>query len=105
MSDPTPLSSVLSELIAKKGIARVQGNAQLVGIWKSVAGERISSRTKVLGLKRGMLEVGVDNSALMNELASFQKTALLYKLQKEHSEQKINDLRFKLRSDLNSKSN
>lgn len=102
MSDPTPLSSVISELIAKKGLARVQGNAQLVSIWKSVSGDRIASRTKVQGIRRGVLEVGVDNSALMNELVSFQKTALLYKLQKEHPEQNINDLRFRLRSDLNS---
>lgn len=102
MSEPTPLSSVISELIARKGLARVQGNAQLAGIWKSVAGDRIAGRTKVQGIKRGVLEVGVENSALMNELDSFQKTALLYKLQKEHSEQKISDIRFKLRSDLNS---
>jgi predicted nucleic acid-binding Zn ribbon protein len=105
MPDPTPLSTVISELIQKKGLARVQGNAQLVGIWKSVAGEKVSSRTKVLGLKRGVLEVGVDNSALMNELASFQKAGFLRKFQKEHSEHKISDIRFKLRSDLNSKTN
>jgi predicted nucleic acid-binding Zn ribbon protein len=101
MSDPTPLSAVISELIARKGLARVQGNAQLVGVWKTVAGDRISSRTKVLGLKRGVLEVAVDNSALMNELASFHKTALLHKLQKEYSEHRITDIRFKLRTDMN----
>lgn len=102
MSDPTPLSAALSELIQRKGWARVQGNAQLVGIWKSVVGEKISGQTKVLGIKRGVLEVGVDNSALMNELASFQKVGYLRTLQKEHSEHKISDIRFKLRSDLNS---
>lgn len=101
MSDPTPLSAVISELIARKGLARVQGNAQLVGVWKTVAGDRISSQTKVLGLKRGVLEVAVDNSALMNELASFHKTALLHRLQKEYAEHRITDIRFKLRSDMN----
>jgi hypothetical protein len=105
MADPTPLSTVISELIQKKGLARVQGNAQLIGIWKSVVGEKVSSQTKVLGLKRGVLEVGVDNSALMNELASFQKAGFVRKLQKEHSDHKISDIRFKLRSDLNSKAN
>ncbi len=105
MADPTPLSTVISELIQKKGLARVQGNVQLVGIWKSVVGEKVSSRTKVLGLKRGVLEVGVDNAALMNELASFRKAGFLRTFQKEHSEHKINDIRFKLRSDLNSKKN
>ena len=104
MSDPVPLSAALSELIARKGFARVQGNAQLIGVWKAVAGERIAARTKVLGLKRGVMEVAVDNSALMTELVSFHKTALVHRLQKEHSDQKIRDIRFKLRSDLNSQS-
>lgn len=100
MSDPTPLSSVLSELIARKGLVRVQGNAQLAGIWKTVAGDRISSRTKVLGLKRGALEVAVDNSALLSELSSFHKTALLQLFQKEYADQKISDIRFTLRTDM-----
>jgi len=100
MSDPTPLSSAISELIARKGLARVQGNAQLVKAWKAVAGERIATRSKVMGLKRGVLEVGVANSALLSELASFQKASLLKKLQSEHAGQKITDIRFKLRTDL-----
>lgn len=103
MPDPTPLSAVLSELIARKGLARVQGNAQLIGIWKAVAGDRISGQTKVLAVKRGVLEVGVDNSALMNELVSFHKATLLRKFQKEHPEHKLKDIRFKLRSDMNTK--
>jgi predicted nucleic acid-binding Zn ribbon protein len=100
MSDPTPLSVVISELIARKGLARVQGNAQLAGIWKAVAGDRISSRTKVLGLKRGALEVAVDNSALLNELSSFHKPALLQQLHKEYAEHRISEIRFKLRTDM-----
>lgn len=100
MPDPTPISAAISELIARKGLARVQGNAQLVAAWKSAAGERIASRSKVLGLKRGVLEVGVWNSALVSELASFQKASLLKKLQTEHSDQNITDIRFRLRTDL-----
>jgi len=100
MSDPQPLSAALSELIARRGFARVQGNSQLVTIWKQVVDERTAERTKVLGLKRGVLEVGVTNSALLNELVSFHKTGLLDRLKAEHPEQKIKDIRFRLRSDL-----
>ena len=100
MSDPQPLSAALAELIARRGFARMQGTSQLVSIWKQVVDERTAERTKVLGLKRGVLEVGVTNSALLNELVSFQKTVLLGRLQAEHPEQNINDIRFRLRSDL-----
>ena len=78
----------------------MQGNSQLVAIWKQVVDERTAERTKVLGLKRGVLEVGVTNSALLNELVSFQKTVLLDRLKAEHPEQNIKDIRFRLRSDL-----
>lgn len=105
MSDPTPLSAAISELIQKKGLARVRGNAQLTGIWEAVAGERISGQTKVLGMKQGVLQVGVDNSALMNELASFHRTALLHKFKKEFSEHRISDIRFRLRSDMSAETN
>lgn len=100
MSDPQPLSAAISELIARRGFARMQGTSQLVAIWKQVVDERTAERTKVLGLKRGVLEVGVTNSALLNELVSFQKTGLLARLKAEHSEQNIKDIRFRLRSDL-----
>ena len=78
----------------------MQGTSQLVAIWKQVVDERTAERTKVLGLKRGVLEVGVTNSALLNELVSFQKTGLLARLKAEHPEQNIKDIRFRLRSDL-----
>jgi predicted nucleic acid-binding Zn ribbon protein len=100
MSDPQPLSAAIAELIARRGFARMQGTSQLVAIWKQVVDERTAERTKVLGLKRGVLEVGVTNSALLNELVSFQKTGLLARLKAEHPEQKIKDIRFRLRSDL-----
>ncbi|MHC4876386.1 MAG: DciA family protein [Planctomycetota bacterium] len=101
MSEPQPLSAAISELIARRGFARMQGNTQLAAIWKQVVGdERMAERTKVLGLKRGVLEIGVSNSALLNELVSFQKMVLLERLKSEHPEQNIKDIRFRLRSDL-----
>lgn len=78
----------------------MQGNAQLAEAWNNAAGERIASRTKVMGLKAGVLEVGVANAALLNELASFHQLPLLKKMRTEYSEQTIRDLRFKLKSDL-----
>jgi predicted nucleic acid-binding Zn ribbon protein len=100
MSEPQHLSAVLSELIARRGLARVQGNAQIAAAWNRAAGERIASCTRVLGLNRSVLEIGVANAALMNELVSFHAATLLDKLRAEYSEQSIRDLRFRLKTDL-----
>lgn len=100
MSEPQRLSVAISELIARRGLVRVKGNAQLAAAWKKSAGDRIAERTKVLGLQRGNLEIGVANSALLNELVSFQRADLLEKMQAEYPGNTIKDIRFKLRSDI-----
>jgi predicted nucleic acid-binding Zn ribbon protein len=100
MPEPQRLSVAISEYITRRGFARVQGNAQLQNIWDKIAGERISAKTKVMGLNRGKLEVGLSSSALLNELVSFKRAELLQKMQAEYPEHKINDLKFKLKSDM-----
>lgn len=96
-SDPQPLSQAVADLIALRGLARVRGDEQIQSVWSEIAGERIATRTKVLGIKAGVLSIGVNNSALLNELASFHKMSLLKNLQKQHSELKIGDLKFRLK--------
>ena len=96
-SDPQPLSQAVADLIALRGLARVRGDEQIQSVWSEIAGERIATRTKVLGIKAGVLSIGVNNSALLNELASFHKMSLLKNLQKQHSELKIGDLKFRVK--------
>lgn len=96
-----PVSKVLSELIALKGLARVQGDQRLKQTWESIAGSKIAGQTSPLGIKNRIVQIGVDNSALLNELNSFHKGALLQKLQKEYGKQNVRDLRFRLKSKTN----
>ena len=100
MSEPQPISAAISEYIARRGFSRVQGNAQLANDWAKVAGERIAAKTKVMGLARGTLQIGVASSALLNEIASFHRADLLKKIQAEYPDHKIKDLKFKLKSDM-----
>ncbi|WP_298864041.1 DUF721 domain-containing protein [uncultured Gimesia sp.] len=93
-----PISQALSELIALKGLARVRGDQRLVKAWKQAAGEKIASQTAVQGIKNRIVMVGVENSALLNELNSFHKGSLLQKLQKEYGKQDVRDIRFRLKS-------
>jgi predicted nucleic acid-binding Zn ribbon protein len=100
MEDPQPLSVAISEYITRRGFARVHGNAQLKNDWNKIVGERIASKTKVLGLSRGTLEIGVGNSALLQELASFHRPEFLSKIQAEYPAHNIKELKFKLKSDM-----
>lgn len=97
---PQPIGKVLSDLFALKGYARVQGNEQLHKHWKAVAGEALAAQTRVVGMKRGVLQVGVSNAPLLSELVAFRRPQLLKQLQEEASELKVRDLKFILRGDI-----
>lgn len=97
---PRPLSESLSEIVAFRGLARREGNTQLAEIWIEVAGKRIARSTRVIGMKRGVLNIGVRNAPLLSELAAFQKTELLETLQQQHPDLKIRDLKFVLQGNM-----
>ena len=101
-SNPMHLSRAVSELIALKGLARVQGEAQLETIWRDLAGPKFAGRTKVLGIRRGVLQIGVGSAPLLSELVSFHQRALLRCLHERHPHLGIRDLRFRLRSEIHS---
>lgn len=101
-TEPSPLGDVLSNLFALRGYGRVQADRQLHDAWKEAAGPSLTGQTRVLALKNGVLQIGVSNSALMSELASFQKPELLQRLQQSAPALRIRDLKFRLRGDLGS---
>ena len=98
--EPAHLGKVLSELIALKGLARVQGTQQLQQAWKSVAGEKIATSSTVIGISRGVLQIGVSNTGLLSELASFHKQTLLESMQQRHPHLKIKELKFRLKTEI-----
>ena len=100
--DPGPLhvSRALAELIAVRGFARAQGDAQLQAVWDQAAGAEIATHTKVGELNRGTLQVLVANPALMAELNGFHKATILQTLRETRPEYKIKQLKFKLQTNL-----
>ncbi len=98
-AEPQQLGKVLSELIALKGLARVQGTQQLQQAWKLAAGDDVAKNSSVIALSRGVLQIGVSNTGLLSELASFHKQTLLASLQQQQSHLKIKDLKFRLKTD------
>ena len=99
-TEPQHVAKVLSELIARKGLARVHGSQQLQQAWQTVAGEEIGRRSRVMELTRGVLHISVGSSAVLNELAGFHKQTLLENLQRQFAHLKIREIKFKLKTDL-----
>jgi len=92
---PQAIGDVLGELISRRGYARVEAGEAYAAAWQVAAGEAIGRFTRAGQVKRGLFEVQVANSALLQEL-TFQKAALLTKLRHELPQEKIKDLRFKV---------
>ena len=101
-SGPQRLSQALTDLIAFRGYARVQGNAQLQSAWAGVAGATIARQTRAVAIKRGVLQVSVASAPLLSELAGFYRVAFLERLRQNHGDLRIRDVKFKLDSDLGS---
>jgi predicted nucleic acid-binding Zn ribbon protein len=86
---------VLSELMARRGYARVQGAAAYDAAWRQAAGPLAAKYTRVGLLRRGTLEIVVANSPLLQELG-FQKTELLKSLAALLPDEGIEGLRFRV---------
>lgn len=93
---PKPLTDILGDLFAARGLARVQATAELEMAWVAAVGEPGCRHTKVEGLRRGILSVTVAHPTLLEELSSFQKPNLLAALRRSMAGTPIHDIRFRV---------
>ena len=91
---PQAIGNVLSELMARRGYARVQSAAAYDAAWREAAGPLVAAYTRVGSLRRGTLEVVVANSTLVQELG-FQKSTLVKSLTRLLPDEGIENLRFR----------
>ena len=92
---PQAIGNVLSELMSRRGYARVQSAAAYDAAWREAAGPLVAKYTRVGLLRRGTLEVVVANSTLVQELG-FQKRMLLKSLAALLPDDGIENLRFRV---------
>ena len=80
---PTPtLGDALGDFLRGRGLGAVLKHPEIYGVWREVVGPEIAAHTRVLGLRRGRLEVGVDSSALMTDI-QFHRATLLEALRRK----------------------
>ena len=94
--EPEPIREVLSRLFTARGWGRRQGRLQLERAWTDAAGPELDNTTRVLGIKRGVLEVEVASAVLVQELTHYHKRRLLNALTAKVPGQAIKDLKFKV---------
>ncbi len=93
--EPQHIGSVLAELMARRGFARVQSAAACEAAWNEAAGPLAARYSRAGEVRRGRLEVVVANSTMMQELM-FQKPQLLESLRRLLPDEEIDDLRFRV---------
>jgi predicted nucleic acid-binding Zn ribbon protein len=92
---PQRMADVVSGLLSRRGYAHEQSAALSLAAWSTAAGPEIARHTRPGNVRRGVLEVYVRNSTVMQELA-FQRRQLIQKLTAALPDQKIRDLKFRI---------
>jgi predicted nucleic acid-binding Zn ribbon protein len=92
---PEPLREILARLFAARGWGRRQAQLHLERAWAEAAGPEYAPHTRVAGLRRGVLEVEVDNAVVLQELAHYHKRRLLEQLRQRLPGTPVNDVRFR----------
>jgi predicted nucleic acid-binding Zn ribbon protein len=91
---PTQLGQLLQNLVRRKGLAEESSSNKLNELWKSAVGERVAARSFVRRLRSGILEIGVSNAGILEELNCYLKHELLTKMQEQHPEPPIVSFKF-----------
>ena len=89
------IGSVMGQLLAKRGYGQVQAAKSCESAWQEALGSRFQKDTRCGSVRRGILEVTVNSSLVLQEL-TFIKTQLVKQLATLVPEQKITGLKFKV---------
>jgi predicted nucleic acid-binding Zn ribbon protein len=91
---PQPISEILSRLMTRRGYGNLQISHEWADAWSQTAGPQ-AKNTRTGKFSRGVLEVIVQNSTLLQEL-TFRKKHLLQAMQQRLPQAQIKDLRFRV---------
>ncbi len=92
---PQSAGDLISKLISRRGFTQTQFNEELQTVWQEIAGPQMAGRTQATVIRRGALEVIVDSSPAMQQLA-FAKSELLKQIQDQLPHAGIRSIRFRV---------
>lgn len=91
------IGSLVSQLISRRGYARVYANEELQRVIASAISDQLADAFHVGNLRNGVLQVFASDSVTLQEL-NFQKRKILKQIQSEMPDDKVTDLRFRIQS-------
>jgi predicted nucleic acid-binding Zn ribbon protein len=91
---PKPVANIIAQLVQRKGYAQVRQAGQYNDAWASAAGH-FAAQSEVGQLSRGVLEVTVANSLVMQEL-TFEKERILAALKAALPDAGVKQLRLRV---------
>ena len=91
---PASLGRLLDQVVRRHGIAEKSAHEELNRVWTEITETRISQRSNVRRLRDGVLEIGVRNGAVLEELSSYLKQDLLTEIQTRYTQLNIRSLKF-----------
>lgn len=89
------IADILGKLFTSRGWGRKNDRLRLETAWAEVAGTELLKDTRVLGMKRNVLEIAVRNAVLVAELTQFHKRGLLAKLRTAMPGVTLTDIKFR----------
>jgi predicted nucleic acid-binding Zn ribbon protein len=92
---PENIADILGRLFTSRGWGRKNERLRLETAWSEAAGEHLIKDTRVMGVRRGILEVEVRNAVLIQELTQFHKRGLLGKVRKSLPGMTLTDIKFR----------
>ena len=97
MADPLPLANALAELIAVRGYARRQADADLQTAWETAIQGQWPGKTQATRVVKGVMQVTVTSSALLGELTAFHQATLTHAIQQHAPHLRIKSIKFRLK--------
>ncbi|QEL14523.1 DUF721 domain-containing protein [Limnoglobus roseus] len=93
---PENLSDILAKLFTARGWGRKTERVRLETAWAETVGPERQADTRVMAMRRGVIEVEVKNGVLLQELAQFHKRRLLTDLRKKLPGTAVTDIKFRV---------
>jgi predicted nucleic acid-binding Zn ribbon protein len=94
ISGPTSLKHSLTRLIRSKGLANRSAAESLDAEWKRIVGPELAQRSTARGIRAGVVEVVVSNSAALEELRGFLHESVLEQMKASLPESSIRSIRY-----------
>ena len=88
-------SELINQLLSRKGYGQTNATASLEQHWTEAVGHSLGNKCQPGVLRRGTLEIIVQNSSVLQEI-TFQKRKILQELQRRMQSLDIADLKFKV---------